>query len=277
MTALTLGVCSWSIDRRDIRLAIEVAGSVEGIQALQVGFFTEESVRTADPTSIAMAARNAGIALTSCFLAFADEDYGSIRRIAETGGLGWDEVFEKRLAIMRDVAALTVDMGCCAVAMHIGTIPPDSVHPAHVKLVERTRIAADLLADHHLALHLETGREPAATLLRFLQEVDRPHVGVNFDPGNFVIYGTDHPVEAFAHLHRHIEVVHLKDAVGALHSGVDFGRPAPLGTGEACIARIVGRLRALKFSAALLIECSRQDAGEQTVRSATEFLRSMLW
>ena len=92
-----------------------------------------------------------------------------------------------------------------------------------------------------------------------------------------MIYGTDHPVDAFAHLNRHIEVVHLKDAVGAMNPGRDFGRPAPLGTGEACIARIVGRLRALKIPAALLIECSRKDAGEQTVRSASEFLRSMLW
>ena len=277
MTALTLGVCSWAIDRHDVLRAIEVAGSVGGIQALQVGFFTEESLRTTDPSAIATAARNAGIALTSSFLAFEDEDYGSIGRIAETGGFGWDEVFEKRLAIMRDVAALTVEMACRAVAMHVGTIPPDSADPVHVKLVERTRLTADLLADNNLALHLETGREPAQTLLRFLQEVDRPHVGVNFDPGNFVIYGTDHPVEAFAHLNRHIEVVHLKDAVRAADPGKNFGRPAPLGTGEACIARIVGRLRALKCPAPLLIECSRQDAGEQTVRSATEFLRSMLW
>lgn len=277
MTALTLGVCSWAIDRHDVLRAIEVAGSVQGIQALQVGFFTEESLRTADPSAIAMAARDAGIALTSSFLAFEDEDYGSIRRIAETGGFGWDEVFEKRLAIMRDVAALTVEMACPAVAMHVGTIPPDSTDPVHVKLVERTQLAADLLTDHKLALHVETGREPAETLLRFLEEVDRPHVGVNFDPGNFVIYGTDHPVDAFAHLNQHIKVVHLKDAVGAMNPGRDFGRSAPLGTGEACIARIVGRLRALKIPAALLIECSRQDAGEQTVRSASEFLRSMLW
>ena len=223
MTAPTLGVCSWAIDRHDVLRAIEVAGSVLGIQALQVGFFTEESLRTADPSAIAMAARDAGIALTSSFLAFEDEDYGSIRRIAETGGFGWDEVFEKRLAIMRDVAALTEEMGCPAVAMHVGTIPPDSTDPVHVRLVERTRLTADLLADNNLALHLETGREPAETLLRFLQEVDRAHVGVNFDPGNFVIFGTDHPIDAFAHLNRHIEVVHLKDAVSAVNPGKDFG------------------------------------------------------
>ena len=74
MTALTLGVCSWAIDRHDVLRAIEVAGSVQGIQALQVGFFTEESLRTADPSAIALAARDAGIALTSSFLAVEDED-----------------------------------------------------------------------------------------------------------------------------------------------------------------------------------------------------------
>ena len=111
MTAHTLGVCSWAIDRQNVLRAIEVAGSVQGIQALQIGFFTEESLRTADASAFATAARDAGIALISTFLAFEDEDYGSIRRIAETGGFGWDDVFERRLALLRDVAALTAKIG----------------------------------------------------------------------------------------------------------------------------------------------------------------------
>ena len=277
MTALTLGVCSWAIDRHDVRRAIEVVGTVPGLQAVQVGFFTERAVQTADPIAIAKTAKDAGVSLTSSFLAFEDEDYGSIHRIAETGGLGWDEVFEKRLAIIRDVAALSAEMGCRAVAMHIGTVPPDSEHQLYVNLLARTRITVDLLSENNLVLHLETGRETADTLLRFLQEVDRPNIGVNFDPGNFVIYGTGHPVDALVHLQHHVEVVHLKDAVDALRPRVDFGQPAPLGTGDACIARIIGRLRALKSVAPLLIECSRRDAGEETVRSAADYLKSMLW
>ena len=277
MTALTLGVCSWAMDRHDVRRAIEVAGTVPGLQAVQVGFFTERAVHAADPIAIAKTARDAGISLTSTFLAFEDEDYGSIHRIAETGGLGWDEAFDKRLAIIHDVAALSAQMGCRAVAMHIGTIPRDSGHHVYNNLLARTRITADLLSEKNLALHLETGRESAATLLHFLLEVDRPRIGVNFDPGNFVVYGTDHPVDAFVHLQHHIEVVHLKDAVDGRRPGVDFGQPAPLGTGDACIARIIGRLRALKSVAPLLIECSRRDAGEETVRSATDYLKSMLW
>lgn len=277
MTALTLGVCSWAIDRHDIRRAIEVAGTVPGLQAIQVGFFTERAVRTADPMAIAKTARDAALSLTSLFLAFEDEDYGSIHRIAETGGLGWDEAFDSRLAIIHDVAALSAEMGCRAVAMHIGTIPRDSGHRVYHNLLARTRITADLLSEKNLALQLETGRESAATLLQFLLEVDRPRIGVNFDPGNFVVYGTGHPVDAFVHLQHHIEVVHLKDAVDGRRPGVDFGHPAPLGTGGACIARIIGRLRALKSAAPLLIECSRRDAGEETVRLATDYLNSMLW
>ncbi len=34
MNAITLGVCSWAIDRHNIQRAIAVAGAVEELQAL---------------------------------------------------------------------------------------------------------------------------------------------------------------------------------------------------------------------------------------------------
>lgn len=59
---------------------------------------------------------------------------------------------------------------------------------------------------------LETGQEPAAALLRFIQDVDRQNVKVNFDPVNFLIYDTDAPLTALEVLKDYVVGVHCKDA-----------------------------------------------------------------
>ena len=41
MTPLQVGVCSWSINRHDVRAAIETAKSELGLSLVQAGFFGE--------------------------------------------------------------------------------------------------------------------------------------------------------------------------------------------------------------------------------------------
>ena len=33
-------------------------------------------------------------------------------------------------------------------------------------------------------------------LLRFFKDVNRPNLGINFDPANMILYGTGDPIEA---------------------------------------------------------------------------------
>ena len=48
-------------------------------------------------------------------------------------------------------------------------------------------------------------------LLRFLQDVDRPNLRINFDPANMILYGTGDPIEALGVLAPHVVSVHCKD------------------------------------------------------------------
>jgi len=276
MTPPTLGVCSWAIDRYNILRAVEVAGTIPELRAIQIGFFSEAVVHETDPAAIARAASAAGLRITSSFLAFEGEDYRSMERIAVTGGYAFDEAYDRRLNSTRTVADLTRRMGAHAVAAHVGTIPGDRRNPLFDKLVTRCAEVADMLVESGIELHLETGREPAAVLCGFLDAVGRGNVAVNFDPGNFVVYGTDDPYEAFVELAERVRVVHLKDATISATPGADYGRPAPLGVGDAKIARIISKMRLVRDAVPLLIECSRGDAGEQTVRSSAAYACTLL-
>ena len=271
-----LGVCSWSLDRHDILRAIEAAGAIPQLRAVQIGFFTEATVGNADPPAIARAASNAGLQVVSTFVAFDGEDYSSIRRIAETGGFARDEKYAQRKRITQKVAAIAGELGAGAVAIHAGTVPEDPAHPAFDKLATRCREVADLLVNHRLQLHLETGRESADALLRFLDAVARENVAVNFDPANFVVYGTDDPARSFRLLADRVRVIHLKDACRSAQPGVVFGRPAALGTGDAGIPRLVSKSRVMGNMIPLLIECGSRDTGADAVRAAAEYVQSLL-
>ena len=288
-TELPIGVCGWCIDRHDPCRSIEVAGRDLGMRFAQVGFFTEQAVRDADAAAILEAARAAEVALVGVFVAFDGEDYASIARIAATGGFMPDDSYPSRLAITRAVTDLAAAMRCPSLSVHAGTIPTDVTSRAYTTLLDRVREVADYAAGRGLRLLLETGREPADVLLRFIDAADRSNIGVNFDPGNFIVYGADEPAAAVTKLKGRIELVHLKDAVRSTRPGVEYGRPASLGTGDVQIARVVSKLRATGYRGPLLIECDTRDIstnalerwGERfskldAIRNAVAYLRTLV-
>ena len=97
-------------------------------------------------------------------------------------------------------------------------------------MCRKARIA-DNAATRGLTFHLETGQESAAALVRFLQEVDRPNVGVNFDVANLILYGKANPVDAVDLLAPYLQGVHAKD--GRYPTSPDrLGEEVPIGEGQ---------------------------------------------
>jgi len=273
---LEIGVCSWSIDRRYLMRSLATAADPLALRVVQIGFFTDEAVRDADATEILRAAAAAGMTLCGSFVGFEKEDYSSIAAIAATGGFAPDDAWPDRLQIARRVGELTAEMGVYTLAVHAGSVPDDASSPDFAKLVDRVGEVAEAASECGVRLLLETGQESARTLLRFLEAVDRPTVGVNFDPGNFVIYGTDEPAAAVSALKGCIELVHVKDAVRSSRPGVEYGRPAPLGTGDAAIPRVINKLRANRYAGPLLLECRPEDTDLHGMRAAADYLRSLV-
>jgi sugar phosphate isomerase/epimerase len=276
MNPLEIGVCGWSIDRHDAVQGIQYAAKELKLSLVQIGFFTERAVKEAAPEMILRAAQEAGVEIVSPFLAFEKEDYSTIQRIAETGGYGFDEQYEARLALTGDVARIAEAMGCDSISVHAGTIPADRAQAMYGRLLGRVREVADMLADHKLALLIETGREPADVLARFIEEVDRTNVGVSFDAGNFVIYGTDDPAKSVAKLQRFVRNVHMKDAGASSQPGVAYGGPASLGAGDAQIPRVLNKLRATGYAGPVMVEANTRALGMEALKRGIDYLRSML-
>src|SRR6185295_19339863 len=133
--------------------------------------------------------------------------------------------------------------------------------PAFSKLLDRIGRIADLFAGKGLVLGFETGQETAETLRVFLGKLNRPNVGVNFDPANMILYDRGNPIEALRVLGPWLAQCHLKDATKTKVPGT-WGVEVTVGTGEVDWAAFLRTLAELKFSGDLCIE---REAGTQRV------------
>ena len=225
----SLGVCSWSLrPTSPADLASRV--SVCGLNAVQLAL---EPIRSDawDLGETRDALADAGIGILSGMLETKGEDYSTLETIKATGGLRPDNVWNANRERSEHAALIAETLGMKLVTFHAGFIPHDAGDPERVTMIDRLRTVADTFADRGIRLGLETGQETAETLSSLLDELDRPSVGVNFDPANMVLYGMGDPSEAFEHLLPRVVQVHLKDAVATRTPGT-WGTEVRVGTGE---------------------------------------------
>jgi sugar phosphate isomerase/epimerase len=214
-----------------------------------------------------------GFDVSSGMMAMAGEDYSTLDSIARTGGLRRDELWTEHRAHAAAVASLASEAGIGLVTFHAGFLPEGSGDPERGVLIDRLRTVADTFAAHGVRLGLETGQETAETLDRVLDELDRPNVGVNFDPANMILYSKGDPVAALERLAPRVVQVHVKDALPTDTPGT-WGTEVPVGDGAVDWPRFVAVARAIEPAVEFVIE--REAGADRTddVRRAAEMIRS---
>jgi len=271
-----IGVCSWSLHPKDLGDLIRQTQEA-GLSHIQIGLIPPLTVLDAGRVEAqAGELKAAGITLTGGMIGFAGEDYATIAKIKETGGFVPDSEWEFRCKATAEAIRIGKVLGVPHVSAHIGFVPsPAEDRARYETIVGRVRAIADLCRDAGMGLNLETGQEPAAELLEFLKEVERPNVGINFDPANMILYGAGDPIEAIKTLGPLIKHVHVKDGTASANPGVEWGAEVPFGKGEVGAMRFISALRAAGYKGPLCIE---REAGDQRlvdVKFAVETLRGM--
>jgi sugar phosphate isomerase/epimerase len=126
---------------------------------------------------------------------------------------------------------------------------------------------------------LETGQEPAAMLLEFFKDVDRPNVKINFDPANMVLYGSGDPHEAFRTLAGHVVSVHAKDGdwPDPAKPG-SLGTERPLGRGSVDLPRFIKTIREAGYTGTLNIESGVHGEEQKWayLKRAVEYLKGIV-
>lgn len=268
-----IGVCSWSLEPEDVDTLVERA-SATGVSSVQLAL---EPLRlgTMGVEETRRRLREAGLSLASGMMAMEGEDYSSLASIRETGGVTPDRTWASNRRAARELAQIAAELGIGLVSFHAGFIPDDPRHPKWDVIVQRLREVAGLFGERGTRVALETGQEHATTLLGALDALARERVGINFDPGNLILYGSGDPIKALHLLAPRVMQVHVKDALPALQEG-RWGTEVPVGRGTVDWAAFLGALRQCPGVTALIIE---REAGTERVADVAEarrFLEAIL-
>jgi sugar phosphate isomerase/epimerase len=194
------------------------------------------------------------IRVSCVFAGFDGESYADIPTVVRTVGLVPPETRRERAIELKEIADFAKLLGVGVVGVHLGFVPHDASSAEYRDVVQTARDACDHLAGNGQTLHLETGQEPADVLLRFLGDVDRPNLFVNFDPANMILYGVSEPLPALRMLGRFVRSIHCKDATWSDRPGETWGREVPLGEGAVDFPAYLRTLAEIGYVGPLTIE-----------------------
>jgi L-ribulose-5-phosphate 3-epimerase len=257
--ASKLAVCSWSL-RPDAPGDLLAQLQVIGIRRVQIALDPLRESPAVWGVLPELCATN-GVTLVSGMFGTAGEDYSTLESIQRTGGVVPDEKWPENWRNIQAAADIAQKLGLKLVTFHAGFLPHESSDPRLQTLLQRISQIADLFAGKGIDLGFETGQETAETLGAFLQQLNKPNVGVNFDPANMILYDKGDPIAALQALSPWLKQCHIKDAVKTKTPGA-WGEEVPVGDGEVDWPAFLETLDELHFQGNLAIE---REAGEQRV------------
>jgi sugar phosphate isomerase/epimerase len=231
-----------------------------GVSCGQLGVHGGADLSEACARAWRSALERGGLRVVTAFTGFRGESYASIPICAQTVGYVPRANRDERERRTYEVSDFARALEIPGLATHIGCLPHDPADPDYVAVLELVRRVCDRCAENGQTFALETGQEPAPALLEFLRAVDRPNLGINFDPANMILYGSGEPLAALDALKDHILTVHCKDGTWPETPG-EWGSETPLGAGDVGIERYVAALQGIGYSGPLTIE--REIVGEE--------------
>ncbi len=216
--------------------------------------------------------------LVTLFAAYNGESYADKPTVHRTVGFipgGTREERERRTLAVSDFAAV---LGVGSIACHIGMVPDDSAAEDYIAVRNLVRRVCDHAARHGQVFALETGQEPAEVLLRFIRDVGRSNLKINFDPANMILYGAGDPILAWQTLAPLVVSIHAKDGDPPRADMPEaLGTERALGQGSVDIPRFVEAVRQSGFRGPWNIEREVEDHAQrlEDIKKAIELLRRL--
>jgi len=260
MSEMILGVCSWSLQVRNIPELRRLLDRL-GINAVQLACGDPHHAAWDEGDAMPQAALAAGFTLTGAMLGFPGEDYTTPATIQKTGGFGDPATRPERLERLKWGLERTRALGLSDLMLHAGFLPEvgDPERPAFLDTLGQVSALAQ---EKGVTIAFETGQETADLLKLTLDELKCDNLKVNFDPANMLLYDKGDPLRAVELLAGYIRSVHVKDANRPTTPG-QWGDEVPLGQGQVNIPRFLQTLRQVGFRGPLCIE---REVGDQESR-----------
>jgi len=254
-----LGVCSWSLQPANPQDLVAKLLST-GLRRVQLDLDPFREMPEVWGQTADLLKQN-GISIASGMFRCLGEDYTTLETIRVTGGIAPDATWQQNWKNIQTSAVLARKLGMTLVTFHAGFLPHEETDPGFVRLAGRLGQVADLFAEQEIEVGLETGQETAPVLLQLLEKLNRPNLGVNFDPANMILYDKGDPIEALRVLGPRIRQAHIKDARRTSVPGT-WGEEVAVGSGEVDWRSFFSTVGRINFAGDCVIE---REAGTQRV------------
>lgn len=266
--------------RLDTKAAIEKAAAI-GAQGLQMyatrGEHTPENMSPSARRELLDMVKSVGLQFSAIC-----GDFGH--------GFGDAEKNPDLIERSKRVMDLACDLETNIVTTHIGVVPTDPSHPRYAVMQDACGILSEYADSLQAHFAIETGPETASVLRPFLDGLHSRGVAVNLDPANLVMVTGDDPVQAVHTLGDYIVHTHAKDGrklldknpeviYGLVEEEIQSGQAfieLPLGEGDVPFPQYLKALEEIGYNGYLTIEREVGENPEADIRTAAEYLRSLM-
>ena len=182
-----------------------------------------------------------------------------------------------RIDELKRGADFAAAIGAPALITHCGFIPESPSYPDYYPTLNAIYEVALHCKQLGIGFWFETGQETPLTLLRTIEDLNLPNLGINLDTANLILYGRGNPVDALDVFGKYVRNLHVKDGLFP-NSSKQLGEEVPVGQGKADFDRIIPKLYELGFTGELIIEREIAAGPQQLadIRSAKAFLEEKL-
>ncbi len=244
-----------------------------GLAVCQLSSFDATQATRAVADTVVKESQAAGVRICAVWAGWPGPKVWDFRAGPDTLGLVPVQYRPERIAALKRWADFASWIGVPAIITHCGFIPENLTDPTYPAVVEAIRDVAGYCAERGVGFWFETGQETPVVLLRTIQHLGLPNLGVNLDPANLLMYGKGNPIDALDLLGDYVRNIHVKDGVYPT-DGEHLGQEVPVGHGKVDYPRFVTKLQESGFAGEYIIE--REISGDQQVRDIRQTIDD-LW
>lgn len=208
-------------------------------------------------------AEEGGIHMTSLWAGYSGPSAWNFTEGPATLGLVPPAYRYQRVQELMQAGRFAKALGVRAVITHLGFLPENTNDPVFQDIVMATRYIANHLKNLGLEFWFEAGQETPVTLLRLIQAVGLPNLGINLDPANLILYGKGNPIDALDVFGAFVRNIHVKDGLYPTDP-MKLGKEVKVGEGRVRFPEFVRRLGEIGFTDEFIIE--REISGDQQNR-----------
>lgn len=234
-----------------------------GLNVCQLVSWTPELWTNALADKVRREAKDGGIHMTSFWSGYSGPSAWNFTEGPLTLGFVPPAYRYQRVQELMHAGQFAKALGVQAVITHLGFIPENAYDPAFQDIVVAVRHIANHLKNLGLEFWFETGQETPVTLLRLIQAVGLPNLGINLDPANLILYGKGNPIDALEVFGPFVRNIHAKDGLYPTDP-MKLGQEVKVGEGRVRFPEFVRRLGEIGFTGEFIIE--REISGDQQNR-----------